>query len=78
MCLLLSPNLHHGFLKLLLISRKLYSLLLLVLAVHLVPFERILRRVVLVSPFWDVAGYEGTPELGILALQLGRVDFDLV
>ena len=52
------------------ISLYLLALLFLVLAVNLVPFRRILWGVILCLPVGDVAGYEGAPELSILAFDL--------
>jgi hypothetical protein len=50
----------------------------LIFAVNLVPFQWVLGDVVLSLPVGDIAGYEGSPELGVFAQDLRGALLNLV
>jgi len=74
--LLLYP--HHTVPQYLLIPLNLLLLFLLVLAIYLVPFERVLWRIILRLPVGDITSDEGAPELGIFVTDLWGAKLDLV
>jgi hypothetical protein len=78
MCLSLLLQAHHTIPQCLFIPLDFPLLFLLVLAVDPIPFQRILRRIVFVSPIRDVSSDESAPELSIFATDLRRAELDLV
>ena len=50
----------------------------LILAIYLVPFERVLGRIVLCLPVGNVSSDEGVPELGIFDTNVWGAKLDLM
>lgn len=49
-----------------------------VFAIDFVPFQRVFRGVVFLSPIGNISSYESTPEFGIFPFNLRGIRLDLV